>query len=66
MFMTPLEVFSSHLQGEKLFLVFSLVISLWFSLASIRLCSPDHKVALTEECSLFGGLKVAKVPKPAN
>jgi hypothetical protein len=34
--------------------------SLWFSLASIRPSGSDHKVALTEEFSPFGGLKVPR------
>jgi hypothetical protein len=36
--------------------------SLWFSLASIEPSDSDHKVALTEEFSLFGGLKVPRYP----
>jgi hypothetical protein len=44
------------------FLCFSLVILLWFSLASIEPSDSDHKVALTEEFSPFGRLKVPRYP----
>jgi hypothetical protein len=46
----------------KSFLCFSLVILLWFSLASIEPSDPDCKIALTEEFSPFGGLKVPRYP----
>jgi hypothetical protein len=36
--------------------------SLWFSLASIKPLDSDRKVALTEEFSPFGGLKVPRYP----
>jgi hypothetical protein len=50
------------LQGKSLSLVLVLESTLWFSLASIRLLSPDCKVALTEEYSRFSGLKVVRYP----
>jgi hypothetical protein len=44
------------------FFCLSLVILLWFSLASIEPLDSDCKVALTEEFSPFGGLKVPRYP----